>query len=122
MSDNGASGADLERFARQAVDAAVAGGADQADAWCEDGVNRTIRVYDGNVESLVEAGSKGVGVRAFRDGRTGYAYGSDFSDQGLRSLAESASEAAAVTEPDEHAGIPAEAGAASVDALTSPGF
>ena len=71
MSENGASGADLERFARQAVDAAVAAGADQADAWCEDGVNRTIRVYDANVESLVEAGSRGVGVRAFRDGRTG---------------------------------------------------
>ena len=122
MSENGASGADLERFARQAVDAAVAAGADQADAWCEDGVNRTIRVYDANVESLVEAGSRGVGVRAFRDGRTGYAYGSDFGEEALRSLGEAACGSAAVTDSDEHAGIPEETGAADAGDLTASGF
>ena len=46
----------------------MAAGAEQADAWCEDAVNRTVRVYDGAVESLIEAGSKGVGVRVFRAG------------------------------------------------------
>jgi len=122
MSENGASGADLERFVRQAVDAAVAAGADQADAWCEDGVNRTIRVYDANVESLVEAGSRGVGVRAFRDGRTGYAYGSDFGEEALRSLGEAACGSAAVTDSDEHAGIPEETGAADAGDLTASGF
>src|SRR3954454_18322432 len=108
MSDNGASGADLERFARQAVDAAVAGGADQADAWCEDGVSRTIRVYDANVESLVEAGSRGVGLRASRDGRTGYAYGSDFGKEALRSLGEPRRDSHAATDSGKHAGIPEE--------------
>src|SRR3954451_25017436 len=122
MSDNGAAAADLERFARQAVDAAAAAGADQADAWCEDGVNRTIRVYDGNVESLVEAGSSGVGIRAFREGRSGYAYGSDLSDSALRSLAAVACESAVVTEPDEYAGIADQAGSTEAGALTAPGF
>src|SRR6476659_2313674 len=122
MSENGSAGADLEQAARQAVEAALAAGAEQADAWCEDGVNRTIRVYDGNVESLVEAGSLGVGVRAFREGRSGYAYGSDLGEGALRSLGVAACEAAAVTEPDEHAGIPEETGSAEVGSLAAAGF
>jgi PmbA protein len=119
MSENGG-GADLEGAARLAVEAAGAAGADQADAWCEDGVNRTIRVYDGKVESLVEAGSMGVGVRVFRAGRSGYAYGSDLSPEALRSLGAAACEAAGVTEPDEHAGIPADSGAGQAGDLTDP--
>src|SRR5215212_2136533 len=103
MSDNGSLSLEaLEEAAGQAVEAARSAGAEQADAWCEDAINRTVRVYAGDVESLVEAGSKGVGVRVFLGGRSGYAYGSDLSDQGLRSLGRAACETARVTEPDEH--------------------
>ena len=43
-------------------------------------MSRQIRVYDGEVESLSDAGGRGVGVRAFVDGRSGYAYGTDLSE------------------------------------------
>lgn len=112
-------GHDLERAAEVAVEAALAAGSEQADAWCEDALNRTVRVYDAAVESVVEAGSRGAGVRVFTGGRSGYAYGSDLSDQGLTKLARAATEAASVTEPDEHAGLPAEPGAADVGSLSS---
>ncbi len=118
MSD--ANGVDLERAAALAVEAALAAGAAEADAWCEDAVDRTVRVYGGAVESVLEAGSRGAGVRVFADGRNGYAYGSDLSEDGLRALAQAATGAAAVTTPDEHAGIPEEAGAAEVGPLASP--
>ena len=95
----------LEGAARLAVEEALAAGGDEADAWCEDAIERSVRVYDGAVESMTEAGSKGAGVRVFREGRSGYAYGSDLSEEGLRSLARAAAEAASVTEPDEFAGI-----------------
>jgi PmbA protein len=117
MSD--ANGVDLERAAALAVEAALAAGASEADAWCEDAVNRTVRVYEGAVESVLEAGSRGAGVRVFADGRNGYAYGSDLSEQGLRDLARAATGAAGVTDPDEYAGIPREAGAAEVGPLAS---
>ena len=81
-----------------------------------------MRVFDGAVESLTEAGSKGAGVRVFREGRTGYAYGSDLSEEGLRGLARAAAASAAVTEPDEHAGIPREPGAAPIPGLRATGF
>jgi PmbA protein len=119
MSDPAANGIDLERAAEIAVEAALAAGADEADAWCEDGVERTVRVYGGAVESVLEAGSRGAGVRVFTGTRTGYAYGSDLSEQGLQDLARAANGAAAVTEPDEYAGIPEKAGAAEVGSLAS---
>ena len=77
-------GLDIERAVEVAVEAALAAGAKEADAWCEDAVNRTVRVYAGAVESVLEAGSRGVGVRVFLDGKRGYAYGSDLSERGLR--------------------------------------
>src|SRR6187431_1954169 len=113
---------DLESAARLAVEQALAAGGDEADAWCEDSIERSVRVYDGAVESLTEAGSKGAGVRVFREGRTGYAYGSDLSEQGLQALARAASASAAVTESDEHAGIPRHPGAAPIPGLRAAGF
>ena len=113
---------DLEAAARLAVEAALSEGGEQADAWCQDSVERTVRVYDGAVESLTEAGSKGAGVRVFRAGRSGYAYGSDLSEDGLRALARAAAASAGVTEPDEHAGIPRHPGAARVASLRAAGF
>jgi PmbA protein len=110
---------DLESAARRAVEAAVAAGASDAEAYAEEQVEREIRVYDGAVESLTDATSRGIGVRAFLDGRWGYAYGTDLGDDGLRELAEAAHATAAVADPDPHAGLPDECGAAEVGSLRS---
>jgi PmbA protein len=119
MSDrNGA--LELDRAAERAVEAALASGADEADAWCEESVSLTVRAYAGAVESLTEAGARGVGVRAFVDGRSGYAYGSDLSEEEIESIARTASETAAVTERDEHAGLPEHCGTAEVGPLAAP--
>jgi PmbA protein len=83
-------------------------------------VSRHVRVYEGKVESLSDAGGRGVGVRAFSDGRSGYAYGTDLGDEGVAELARSAVEAARVADPDEHDGLPDEFGSAAVEGLASP--
>src|SRR4051795_2897979 len=111
---------DLEQAAARAVEAALAAGASDAEAWAEEGIEREIRGYEGAVESLTDAASHGVGIRSFAGGRWGYAYGTDLSDGGLRSLAEAAAGAAAVADPDEYAGLPEEFGAADVGSLASP--
>ena len=59
-------------------------GATDAEAWVEEATSRRIRVYEGEVESLSDAGGRGVGVRAFVDGRSGYAYGTDLSRRRAR--------------------------------------
>jgi len=110
---------DLEDLAARAVEAALASGASDAEAWCEESVGREIRVYDGEVESLSDAGGRGLGVRAFVDGRSGYAYGTDLSDAGVGALAAAAREAALVADPDEHGGLPDQSGATPVGGLRS---
>jgi PmbA protein len=114
------SAVDLEQAAAQAVEAALSAGASDAEAWAEEGVEREIRVYEGAVESLTDAASHGVGIRSFDGGRWGYAYGTDLTDAGLKSLAQAAAGAAAIADPDEHAGLPDAFGAADVGSLASP--
>ena len=110
----------LEDASRTAVDAALAAGASDAEAWAEESTSRRIRVYGGEVESLSDAGGRGVGVRAFAGARSGYAYGTDLSDEGVAQVARAAREAAEVADEDEDAGFPAEFGTAAVDGLNSP--
>ena len=112
----------LEDAARRAVEAALAAGAGEAEAWAERSTSRSIRVYDGQVESLSDAGGRGVGVRAFAGTRSGYAYGTDLSDEGVAEVARTAREAAEVADEDEYAGLPGEFGVAGVDGLASPAF
>ncbi|MEA2399716.1 MAG: PmbA protein [Thermoleophilaceae bacterium] len=110
----------LDDVARRAVDAATDAGATDAEAWVEEATSRRIHVYDGKVESLSDAGGRGVGVRAFVDGREGYAYGTDLSEAGVAEVAAAARAAAEVSDPDEYGGLPDDFGATPVDGLASP--
>ena len=110
----------LEGAAAKAVDAALSAGASDADAWAEESTSRSIRVYGGEVESLSDAGGRGVGVRAFAGLRSGYAYGTDLSEEGVAEVARAAREAAEVADEDEFAGLAEDFGVADVDGLASP--
>jgi PmbA protein len=110
---------DLDAVARRAVEAAAEAGASDAEAWCEESTSRRIRVYDGAVESLSDAGGRGVGLRAFADGRAGYAYGTDLSNGGIAELGRVAHGAAAVADPDRYGGLPDHFGTTPVEGLHS---
>jgi PmbA protein len=109
----------LDAIAARAVEAAVDAGATDAEAWAEEGVSRRIRVYAGEVESLSDAGGRGVGVRAFVDGRSGYAYGTDLSEDGLLETARAARGAAEAADPDEYGGLPDEFGSTPLEGVAS---
>jgi PmbA protein len=112
----------LEDAAGRAVEAALSSGASDADAWAEESTSRRVRVYAGEVESLSDAGGRGIGVRAFAGQRAGYAYGTDLSEDGVAEVARAAREAAELADEDEYEGLPDEAGTTDVDGLASPGF
>jgi PmbA protein len=112
----------LEEVARRAVEAAADAGATDAEAWVEEATSRNIRVYEGEVESLSDAGGRGVGVRAFVDGRSGYAYGTDLSEAGIAEVAGAARAAAEAADPDEFGGLPDEFGSTPVEGLAAPGL
>src|SRR3954471_10429832 len=104
---------ELADIAQRAVESALTAGAGNAEAYVQDSVGREIRVFDGEVESLTDAGQRGLGVRCWIDHRSGYAYGTDLSDDGLRGIAAGAVEAARIADPDEFTAAP-EAGTADV--------
>jgi len=112
----------LDEAARRAVEATLSAGASDADAWAEESTSRRVRVYAGEVESLSDAGGRGIGVRAFAGQRSGYAYGTDLTEEGVVELARSAREAAELADEDEYEGLPDELGSADVNGLASPEF
>lgn len=109
----------LEEAAGRAVEAALSAGATDAEAWAEESTSRRVRVYAGEVESLSDAGGRGVGVRAFAGTRSGYAYGTDLSEDGVAEVARAARGAAEVADEDEYEGLPDELGTSPVDGLAS---
>src|SRR3954466_8913875 len=113
---------ELADIAQGAVEAAQAAGATDAEAYGQDSVGREIRVFDGEVESLTDAGQRGLGVRCWIDHRSGYAYGTDLSDDGLRGIAAGAVEAGRIAAPDEFSAAPeaADTGAPEIEGLVDP--
>ena len=112
---------DLERLANAAIEAALAAGAGEAEAFVSDSTGLEARIYEEDVESLSEAGERGLGVRAWMEGRVGYAYGTDLSPQGLEGIAAGAVETARISDPDQFAAAPEPAGeAAPIPGLADP--
>lgn len=115
--------AELQAAAARAVEFATTAGASAAEAYGQDERDVEIRVYDRAVESLTEAGSRGIGVRAFAsEGRSGYAFGTSLRDDDLKELAERAVALAEVSDPDEHAGLPPETGRGDAGDLVAREF
>lgn len=97
---------ELSATARRAVEAAVAAGAGDAEAYASRDSGREVRVHGGEVESLTAATQSGIGVRAWIGRRVGYAFGTDLSEAGVAAIAARATEAAAVADEDEFASPP----------------
>ncbi len=89
-----------QRRAEQAVELAREAGASQADSWLEVGREASVRIRDAEIEDLTQATSRGLGLRVILDSRLGFAYGSDLSRAGLRTLAERAVSLAKAAAPD----------------------
>ncbi len=93
--------------AEAAVEAAVAAGASDAEAFASESSEREVRAHAGTIESLTAATQRGIGLRSWIGSRVGYAYGTDLGKPGLASLAARSVEAAAAADEDEFAAAPA---------------
>jgi len=97
---------DLKQLAADVVRQAMQGGATAAEAVAMDGSEFSTVVRLGEVETLKESGSKGIGVRVFFGQRAASTYSSDLSPEGIRHMVESALALARITSEDPFAGIP----------------
>ncbi len=78
----------------------------EAEALIMAGQTTMVRVNKGQVEQLSQASPKGLGVRVIKEGRTGYAYTSDLSPQGVKESWRDALALAESADPDEYRSLP----------------
>ncbi len=97
---------DLESLAADVVALAMKAGASDAEAVAREGDEFSVNVRMGEVETLKESGSRGLGLRVFLGKRSGSASTSDLTAEGIRQLVEGALALARVTEEDKFTGLP----------------
>jgi len=95
-------------------------GAEDAELYLSRGTEFTVRVYKGEIESLVSAESRGIGLRTFRDHRVGFAYTSDFEAQALEQLVDEALLNGRYNHADEANVLPETLSFEPLDGLMSP--
>ncbi len=108
---------DLESLAADVVAQAMRAGASDAEAVAREGDEFSVNVRMGQVETLKESGSRGLGVRVFLGKRSASTSTSDLTAEGIRQLVDGAMALVNVTEEDAFSGLPetAEFGALSSD-------
>ena len=97
---------DLESLTADVVALAMKAGASDAEAVAREGDEFSVNVRMGEVETLKESGSRGLGLRVFLGKRSGSASTSDLTAEGIRQLVDGALALAKVTEEDPCSGLP----------------
>jgi PmbA protein len=97
---------DLRAAAKEGLAGAREGGATSADAMALEAEETLLEVRRGELETSRRSETRGAGIRAFRDGRTGVAWTTDVSPAGLRRAGREAAALARVAGEDPASGLP----------------
>jgi PmbA protein len=96
---------DLETMAAEVVAMAVKAGASDAEAVVSEGDEFSVNVRMGQVETLKDSGSRGLGLRVFLGTRSASTSTSDLTQDGIRQLVDGALALVKVTEEDPFTGL-----------------
>jgi len=97
---------DLTGLAESLVTFAKRNGADEVEIAIADGYEFSVDVRLGNIENLIEAGTKYLSLRVIKDKRTAFATSSDLSRETLQHLLKNAIKRTTLANPDEFSGLP----------------
>lgn len=95
-----------ENIADHVLALARARGADDAEVMISAGQNFSASVRLGAVERVTEAGTRTLGLRVFKDGRTANRYTADLTPRGLAAFVDRTLDLAAIADPDPAAALP----------------
>ncbi|WP_027339353.1 TldD/PmbA family protein [Halonatronum saccharophilum] len=84
------------------IDKAKELGAQDVEFYYQSSIDNSIEVYEGDVESLESAHSKGLGIRVFLDNKMGFAYTADFNEKRLEEVIKEAIANAQIASEDEY--------------------
>ena len=108
---------DYKSLAADLVKKCLNKGADAAEVYLQDNRNLRIAVRNGDIETVQEAASHGVGFRVFNQGRMAFSSCNDLSMNALDSAISSAVEFAKKTTPDENNILPDDTGFTEIEGL-----
>lgn len=104
---------ELLAIAARIADQAVPG--EQVEAYVATSTNTSVKAYGGEVESLTQATSAGIGVRVVIDHRQGFAYAGTLDEAVVLDTLAEARDNAAFGEPDEFNGLATPDGVAEAE-------
>lgn len=108
---------DYKELADKLVKRCLAKGADAAEVYIESGRELSIEVRDGEIETVQQAASQGVGFRVFVKQRMAFSSCNDLSDKALDNAIKSAVGFASSTTPDENNVLADDKGITEVEGL-----
>jgi PmbA protein len=97
---------EYEETLSEIITKSLKAGAEQAEAYLENGKELTIRVRKGEIEILKEAQARGLGIRLFVKKKLGFTYTSDFSLNALDELVKKTVFLARNSSADDFNGLP----------------
>jgi PmbA protein len=104
-------------LAEQLVKRCLAKGADAAEVYIQSSRELSVEVRNGDVETVQEAATSGVGFRVFVGGRLGFAHSNDTTEAALDQALSSAIAFARTTTADPSNVLPADTGVTAVEGL-----
>lgn len=111
---------DYKELAEQVVKKCLKRGADAAEVYLENGRNLRIEVRNGEIETIQEAASYGIGLRVVVQGRIGFSSSNDLGDRALEDVIKRAVDFARITTPDPANALPKDPGVSPVEGLYDP--
>jgi len=113
---------DYRAIAEQVIKICRKKGADLAEAYLVSGRELSLEVRNGQVESIQEASSYGLGLRVISGQRLGFAYVNDFRPESLEETVNRALNFARILTADENNVLPDDQGLTEVKGLYDPGL
>ena len=106
-----------ETLTQELVDRCLRGGADAAEVFLETSRQLSLAVRNGELETVQESSSHGVGFRVFVENRMGFAHSNDLSDGAVDQAIAGAVDFARHMTADEHNLLPDDPGVTLVEEL-----
>lgn len=107
-------------LAEKLVAKALKAGADAAEIYISADRNLSVNILNGEIETIEEADSAGVGIRVIAGGSLGFSYSNSLDMKALEDTVSMAVKFARLTTPDENNILPELAGVTTVDGLFDP--
>jgi PmbA protein len=97
---------EYKALAEKIVKMALSLAADEAEVYLENTSRLDLDIRNGEVETVKQAASKGLGLRIFKEQKLGFSYTSDFSPESLDDFTKKTVQLSLVAEPKSWNGLP----------------